>query len=221
MKYLKTFNERISSINESVAEEYLEELYHKGAISSDVYEITKDEEDLSVFKGTDNEIKKKLLKHLNYVGGISSDVYQMELEELEYEGMNEVLDDHFREVRVNSYLKIARDKYKGKSADEIIDIIDKGNPDLRFMNDQERELFRQEWDKENQKGTFKYFMTLSNDELKDYQKNFTHHGFENPAEHNPEYVAWKKACEIKKVFAEKKEYKREIKDNNFSRKIIY
>lgn len=140
----------------------------------------------------------------------------------ECEGMNEGLDDHFREVRVNSYLKIARDKYKGKSADEIIDIIDKGNPDLRFMNDQERELFRQEWDKENQKGTFKYFMTLSNDELKDYQKNFTHHGFENPAEHNPEYVAWKKACEIKKVFVEeKKEDKREPKDNNYSRGIIY
>lgn len=56
-------------------------------------------------------------------------------------------------------------------------------------------------DKENQKGTFKYFMALSNDELKDYQKNFTNHGFENPAEHNPEYVAWKTACEIKKVFS--------------------
>lgn len=138
------------------------------------------------------------------------------------EGMNEGLDDHFREVRVNSYLKIARDKYKGKSADEIIYIIDKGNPGLRFMDDQEKELFRQEWDKENQKGTFKYFMALSNDELKDYQKNFTHHGFDNPAEHNPEYVAWKKACEIKKVFAEeKKQDKREPKENNYSRGIIY
>lgn len=42
-----------------------------------------DEEDLSAFKGTDNEIKKKLLKHLNYVGGISSHVYEMELEDLE------------------------------------------------------------------------------------------------------------------------------------------
>lgn len=139
----------------------------------------------------------------------------------ECEGMNEGLDDHFREMRVNSYLRIARDKYKGKSADEIIDIIDKGNPGLRFMDDQEKELFRQEWDKENKKGTFKYFIALSNDELKDYQKNFTHHGFDNPAEHNPEYVAWKKACEIKKVFVEKKEYKREIKDNNFSRRKIY
>ena len=139
----------------------------------------------------------------------------------ECEGMNEGLDDHFREMRVNSYLRIARDKYKGKSADEIIDIINKGNPGLRFMDDQEKELFRQEWDKENKKGTFKYFIALSNDELKDYQKNFTHHGFDNPAEHNPEYVAWKKACEIKKVFVEKKKYKREIKDNNFSRRKIY
>ena len=53
-------------------------------------------------------------------------------------------------------------------------------------------------------------MALSNDELKDYQKNFTHHGFDNPAEHNPEYVAWKKACEIKKVFAEKKKIKEKL-----------
>jgi hypothetical protein len=72
-----------SWLGESVAEDYLKELYHKGAISSDVYDITKEEEDLSIFTGTDTQIKKKLLKHLNYVGGISSDVYSMELEELE------------------------------------------------------------------------------------------------------------------------------------------
>jgi hypothetical protein len=71
-----------SWLGESVAEDFLEELYHKGAISSDVYDITKEEEDLSIFTGTDTQIKKKLLKHLNYVGGISSDVYSMELEEL-------------------------------------------------------------------------------------------------------------------------------------------
>ena len=71
-----------SSIKESIADDYLKELYHKGAISSDVYDITKEEEDLSIFTGTDTQIKKKLLKHLNYVGGISSDVYSMELEEL-------------------------------------------------------------------------------------------------------------------------------------------
>lgn len=73
-----------SWLGESIAEDYLDELYHKGAISSDVYQITREEEDLYAFKGTDSEIKNKLLKHLNYVGGISSDVYQMELEELDY-----------------------------------------------------------------------------------------------------------------------------------------
>ena len=116
----------------------------------------------------------------------------------EDEDLKEGLDDHFRDVRVNSYLKIARDKYKGRSSDEIVDTIDKGNPDLRFMDDKEKDLFRNAWNKENTKGTFKYFMSLSNDELKDYQNNFSHHDFENPAEHSPEFVAWKKACEIKK-----------------------
>ena len=71
-----------SWLGESVAEDYLDELRYKNAISSDVYEITREEEDLSAFKGTDKEIKKSLLKHLNYIGGISSDVYQTELEEL-------------------------------------------------------------------------------------------------------------------------------------------
>ena len=76
MKYLKKFNERI--LNESVAEEYLDELYHKGAISSDVYDITKDEEDLSRFKGTDNEIKKeapKSLKLCNLWNQMSQTIY--------------------------------------------------------------------------------------------------------------------------------------------------
>lgn len=138
MKYLKTFNEKMSSINESIAEDYLKELHHKGAISSDVYDITREEEDLSTFKGTDSEIKKELLKHLKYVGGISSDAYQMELEGL-------------------------------------------------LESREERE------------GTFDYFMTKSKEELLDYQKNFQHN-FENPAEHDPKYVAWKKACEIKGCF---------------------
>jgi hypothetical protein len=127
--------------------------------------------------------------------------------------MKEGIHNKFREERVNSYLKIARTRYKGKTADEIIDIIDRGNPELRFVNDEERELFKQEWEKENKKGTFSYFMSLSNDELKDYQKNFSHHGFENPAEHNPDFVAWKKACQIKKVFIEPKEDIRDVKSN--------
>lgn len=132
----------------------------------------------------------------------------------EDEDLKEGLDDHFRDVRVNSYLKIARDKYKGRSSDEIVDTIDKGNPDLRFMDDKEKDLFRNAWDKENTKGTFKYFMSLSNDELKDYQNNFSHHDFENPAEHSPEFVAWKKACEIKKCF-DKEPFYRSRKESEF------
>ena len=130
------------------------------------------------------------------------------------EDLKEGLDDHFRDVRVNSYLKIARDKYKGKSSDEIVDTIDKGNPDLRFMDDKEKDLFRSAWDKENTKGTFKYFMSLSNDELKDYQNNFSNHDFDNPAEHSPEFVAWKKACEIKKCF-DKEPFYRSRKESEF------
>jgi hypothetical protein len=71
-----------SWLGESVAEDYLEELYHKGAISTDVFDITR-EEDLSILKGTDKQIKTKVLKMLDYSGGISSDAYQMELEELD------------------------------------------------------------------------------------------------------------------------------------------
>jgi hypothetical protein len=89
------------------------------------------------------------------------------------------------------------------------------------MDDKESDLFRSAWDKENTKGTFKYFMSLSEDELKDYQSNFSHHNFENPAHHNPDFVAWKKACEIKKVFLEKKEDIRTVKHNNYSRGIIH
>lgn len=137
------------------------------------------------------------------------------------EDLKEGLDDHFRDVRVNSYLKIARDKYKGKSSDEIVNTIDKGNPELRFMDDKEKDLFRNAWEKENTKGTFKYFMSLSDDELKQYQDNFSHHNFENPAEHSPEFVAWKKACQLKKIFVEPKEDIRVVKDNNYSRGIIH
>ena len=72
-----------SWLGESVAEDYLEELYDKGAISTDVFDITREEEDLSTLKGTDKQIKTKVLKMLNYSGGISTDVYQMELEELD------------------------------------------------------------------------------------------------------------------------------------------
>ena len=53
--------------------------------------------------------------------------------------------------------------------------------------------------REEREGTFDYFMTKSKEELLDYQKNFQH-SFENPAEHDPKFVAWKKACEIKGCF---------------------
>ena len=77
MKYIKEFK-NYHQIKESVGEDYLEELYDRGAISTDVYDLIKFEEDLSSF-----ETKKDLLHHLNNVGGISSDVYDMELSQLD------------------------------------------------------------------------------------------------------------------------------------------
>jgi hypothetical protein len=53
--------------------------------------------------------------------------------------------------------------------------------------------------REETEGTFDYFMNKSKEELLDYQKNFQH-SFENPAEHDPKYVAWKKACAFKGCF---------------------
>lgn len=71
-----------SWLGESVAEDYLEELYDKGAISSDVYDITREEEDLSSLKGSDKQIKMKVLRLLNDSGGISTDAYGEEIEQL-------------------------------------------------------------------------------------------------------------------------------------------
>ena len=48
-------------------------------------------------------------------------------------------------------------------------------------------------------GTFAFFNKMTKEELLDYQDNFDH-SFENPAEHDPEYVAWKKACDLKRCF---------------------
>ena len=53
--------------------------------------------------------------------------------------------------------------------------------------------------REEREGTFDYFMTKSKEDLIEYQKNFNH-SFDNPAEHDPKFVAWKKACEVKKCF---------------------
>ena len=97
MKKLKTFKdysdldkqdeekarkEDLDGMCESIAEDYLEDLYDRGAISSDVYHITRDEEDLSSLKGSDKQIKMKVLSLLNDSGGISTDVYGEEIEQL-------------------------------------------------------------------------------------------------------------------------------------------
>ena len=61
---------------------------------------------------------------------------------------------------------------------------------------------------------------MTKDELKSLEKSFKH-DFENPAQHDPKFVAYLKACELKKVFADKKEHIPNLKDNNYSRRIIY
>lgn len=61
--------------------------------------------------------------------------------------------------------------------------------------------------------TFGYFETMTKEELLDYQKNFDH-SFENPAEHDPEYVAWKTACELKGCF-EREPFTRSRKESEF------
>ena len=66
------------------------------------------------------------------------------------------------------------------------------------------------------RGTFGYFNTMTKEELLDYQKNFEH-DFENPAEHDPEYVAWKTACELKKCF-DKEPFDRSRKESEFPSK---
>lgn len=73
--------------------------------------------------------------------------------------------------------------------------------------------------REEREGTFDYFMTKSKEELIDYQKNFQH-SFENPAEHDPKFVAWKKACEIKKCF-DKESFPHTRKESEFPSKMIY
>ena len=73
--------------------------------------------------------------------------------------------------------------------------------------------------REEREGTFDYFMSKSKEELLDYKKNFQH-SFENPAEHDPKYVAWKKACEVKKCF-DKESYPHTRKESEFPSKMIY
>mgnify|MGYP006330779985 FL=1 len=77
--------------------------------------------------------------------------------------------------------------------------------------------------REEREGTFDYFMTKSKEELIEYQKNFQH-SFENPAEHDPKFVAWKKACEVKKCFPKDEPtqgFKGIQKEPGFPSKMIY
>lgn len=76
--------------------------------------------------------------------------------------------------------------------------------------------------REEREGTFDYFMTKSKEELIEYQKNFQH-SFENPA-HDPKFVAWKKACEVKKCFPKDEPtqgFKGIQKEPGFPSKMIY
>lgn len=54
----------------------------------------------------------------------------------------------FTEERVDWYMKIARIKYAGKTADEIIEIIENGTEGLRFNSEEEKELFKHRWENE-------------------------------------------------------------------------
>jgi len=79
MKHIKKFNE-------SVALDYMEELYSDGGMSTDVYQtvLAEDRDTLAKFDNLEdkNEIKRKVLGFLQDLGGISDDVYFMELDNL-------------------------------------------------------------------------------------------------------------------------------------------
>ena len=53
---------------------------------------------------------------------------------------------------------------------------------------------------------------MTPEELRDLQKTFKH-DFENPAQHDPKFVAYLKACELKKVFVGKDHTPRNRKQN--------
>lgn len=46
--------------------------------------------------------------------------------------------------RINSYLRMAEIKYPTLTSDEIIEIIENGNTELRFNSDKEKNLFKEE-----------------------------------------------------------------------------
>lgn len=61
-------------------------------------------------------------------------------------------------------------------------------------------------------GTFAYYNAMSPEDLKSLQKTFKH-DFDNPAQHDPKFVAYLKACELKKVFVGKDQTPRNLKQN--------
>ncbi len=83
---------------------------------------------------------------------------------------------------------------------------------MRFKNDTEKKLFKKKWDIEKKEGTFAYYNSMTPEELRGLQKTFKH-DFENPAQHDPKFVAYKKACELKKVFVGKDHTPRNFKQN--------
>ena len=128
------------------------------------------------------------------------------------EDLKEGLEENFTDWRINSYLKIARQKYNGMTSEEIISKIDNGPESMRFKNEGEKELFKKKWDIEKKEGTFAYYNAMTKEELKSLQKTFKH-DFENPAQHDPKFVAYLKACELKKVFKDKDQTPRNLKSN--------
>ena len=128
------------------------------------------------------------------------------------EDIKEGLEENFTDWRINSYLKIARQKYSGMTSDEIISKIDNGPESMRFKNEEEKELFKEKWDNEKKEGTFAYYNSMTPEELRDLQKTFKH-DFDNPAQHDPKFVAYLKACELKKVFAGKDHTPRNLKQS--------
>ena len=98
------------------------------------------------------------------------------------------------------------------TSDEIISKIDNGPESMRFKNEEEKELFKEKWDNEKKEGTFAYSNSMTPEELRDLQKTFKH-DFDNPAQHDPKFVAYLKACELKKVFAGKDHTPRNLKQS--------
>lgn len=128
------------------------------------------------------------------------------------EDLKEGLEENFTDWRVNSYLKIAREKYNNMTSDEVIDKIENGPESMRFKNEEEKNLFKEKWNAEKKEGTFAYYNAMSPEELRSLQKTFKH-DFDNPAQHDPKFVAYLKACELKKVFVGKDHTPRNLKQN--------